>query len=171
MTTIHRESDADLAKITKEGLAATKMHAYPDLSEDDANAIVAWMRTPVEVKWSEKDIVASLAPEPPPAAPPAGTSDLENLTAVVERGTAQVWVMENERVLDKFPFTNVHGVPNPGWSSSVPCPASASRSTSVVGSSDRSAQPEIRGCLVPYVSGEPPSRCWYMYIASELLPV
>ena len=107
---LRKKSDEDLIKVTRDGLPATKMLAYPDLTEAQLKDLVTFMRSdPGEIKWTEDDIRNSLLPEPPPATPPGNTSDLKNLTAVVERGTAQVWVMENERVLDKFPFGNVHG--------------------------------------------------------------
>ncbi|MFV1996208.1 MAG: cytochrome D1 domain-containing protein, partial [Verrucomicrobiales bacterium] len=103
------KSDAALIRAVRDGLPATKMPAYPDLSEAQLEEMVAYMRQPTEVEWGPGDILASLAREPAPERAPPNAGDLENLTAVVERGTAQVWLMENEEILDKFPFSNVHG--------------------------------------------------------------
>jgi mono/diheme cytochrome c family protein len=106
---LRRKSDEDLIKVMKDGLAATQMPAYPDLTEGQLEELVALMRATAEVTWTHGDIEASLMAEPSPPEAPAEVTDLENLTAVVERGTAQVWIMENEEVLDRFPFSNVHG--------------------------------------------------------------
>lgn len=107
---LRKKSDEELIKVTKNGLPATKMLAYPNLTETQLKDLVAFMRSkPGEIKWTNDDIRASFSPEPPPTTPPGQVADLENLTAVVERGTAQVWIMENENILDKFPFGNVHG--------------------------------------------------------------
>jgi len=35
--------------------------------------------------------------------------NIENITPVVERGANRVWIMEDDKILDKFPLTNVHG--------------------------------------------------------------
>ncbi len=107
---LRRKSDEDLIKVTKNGLPATKMLPYPDLSQAQLEDLVAFMRSkPGQIEWTDSDIRDSFLPEPPPATAPAKPADLEALTAVVERGTAEVWIMENEKVLDKFPFGNVHG--------------------------------------------------------------
>ena len=38
-----------------------------------------------------------------------GISDIDDITPVVERDGGYVWIMEKEKVLDKFPLKNVHG--------------------------------------------------------------
>ncbi|MBI3929584.1 MAG: c-type cytochrome [Armatimonadetes bacterium] len=101
-------SDAELARVIREGLAATQMPAFPGLSDQDVSALVQHMRSPGEVEWNAESTRASLSPEMKffPAARPG---DLSELTALVERGRSRVWVMEGARVLDRFAFRNVHG--------------------------------------------------------------
>jgi mono/diheme cytochrome c family protein len=89
---LRKKSDEELIKVTREGLPATKMPAYPDLTDSQLKDLAAFMRSdPGDIKWTHDDIKKSLLLEPPPATAPSGISDLENLTAVVERGTAEVW--------------------------------------------------------------------------------
>jgi len=107
---LRKKSDEELIQVIKDGLPATKMLPCTDLSEAQLKDLVAFIRSdPGEITWTDDDIRKSLLLEDPPKTAPKDTSDLKNLTAVVERGTAKVWIMQNEDVLDKFTFGNVHG--------------------------------------------------------------
>ncbi|MBM4064507.1 MAG: cytochrome C [Planctomycetes bacterium] len=101
-------SDKDLARIIKNGLPATQMPPFSHLSDEEINMIVAFLRKPVSIIWKEDDIKKSLEITGGDAKP-IKVKDIKNLTAVVERGNNKVWVMEEDRILDKFNFSNIHG--------------------------------------------------------------
>lgn len=101
-------SDEDLFSIIKHGLSATQMPSFGDLHDEEIKAIVSFLRTPTEVKWSKEDIKNSLEISNKDTAP-LKIKDIKNLTIVVERGNNKVWVMEADSILDKFDYSNIHG--------------------------------------------------------------
>ena len=49
---LRKKSDADLIKVTKEGLPSTKMLAYPDLSDSQLKNLITFMRSdPGPITW------------------------------------------------------------------------------------------------------------------------
>lgn len=101
-------SDEKLYRVITEGLPATQMPSFPDISEAGVKAIISYLRTEGTVEWSKSDVAKSveLAPSDPST---VEFSSPGNITAVVERGKNSVWLMDSDRVVDRFPFSNVHG--------------------------------------------------------------
>ncbi len=108
-TFLKRKSDKRLAAIIKHSLPQTLMPKFDFLSDEQIAAIVGYLRTPAKkIEWGKKQIEASLKKIDNPKKD-LGIKNIANVTLVVERGANRVWVMENEKVLDRFSFKNVHG--------------------------------------------------------------
>ncbi|MBT9584825.1 c-type cytochrome [bacterium] len=107
--TLGRATDDKLKGIISKGLPATRMPAFSQLNAAEIQALVAYLRTPSQSTWTEEEIRNSLHVNVPTSPSPPRASDRVNLTAVVERGRSLVWVMEGQRILDRFAFENVHG--------------------------------------------------------------
>lgn len=101
------KSDEELSKIIKEG--STGMPAFKELRDDEIRVIVEFIKKPIEkekLEWKEdriRESLHSLQTEK------LRIKSLSDYTLVVERGKNSVWVMEGERLLAKFPFSNMHG--------------------------------------------------------------
>ncbi len=99
------KSDEKLYRIIREG--SRNMPSFPQLSDEEIKSLIAFIKSPVsKVDWSEERIKGSeetLKVEKP------SVKDVKNMTFVVERGKDTVWVMEGEKVLTEFPFSNMHG--------------------------------------------------------------
>lgn len=104
-----RKKDGQMFKIISRGLPSTQMTGFPQLSKKEIQRIIKHLRTPGAVQWTIEDIQRSLSVEKKKAPSSYSIGEITNLTAVVERGKQQVWVMENQTVLDRFSFSNVHG--------------------------------------------------------------
>ena len=106
---IKKLSDEKLHNIIKNSLPQTLMPKFDFLSDAEIQKIIAYLRTPAkEIRWSKEDIEKSkksFSNKPKVL----HIKDIDNVTLVVERGSDRVWVMEDEKVLDKFAFSNVHG--------------------------------------------------------------
>lgn len=105
---IAKISDDKLTAIISKGLPNTLMKGFPNLTEKDINDLKTYLRSPSKVIWTKKDIEESIALTNNTNKNLKLTDPL-NLTTVVERGNSSVWLMENEKILDKFEFENVHG--------------------------------------------------------------
>ena len=105
---LKKKTDEKLFRIIKNGLPATQMPSFKDLSNNEIKKIISYIRKPADVKWSEKEIKKSinLSNSKPKN---LGIKNIKNLVAVVEQGKGKVWIMENKKILDKFNFKNVHG--------------------------------------------------------------
>ncbi|MRJ02932.1 MAG: cytochrome C [Epsilonproteobacteria bacterium] len=102
-------SDEELAKVIRESLPQTLMPKFDFLSEREIGKIIDYLRSPAQkIRWEKRDIERSRVSF---KAPPKelNITNIENVTLVVERGADKVWVMEDDRVLDRFTFRNVHG--------------------------------------------------------------
>ncbi|SNZ10346.1 Cytochrome c [Persephonella hydrogeniphila] len=111
-----------LIYIIKNGLPATQMPAFPQLSEDEIKSIIAYIKTPAKINWSEEKITNSISIENLPTKK-LPIKNIKNIVAVVERGHQKVWIMEETKILDKFDFRNVHGglkFSPSGWKLYVP---------------------------------------------------
>jgi len=98
-----------LINIIKNGLPATQMPAFPQLTQEQIKSIVAYIKTPVEIKWSKNKILSSIRLNPDKKTKKLPIKNIKNVVAVVERGHQKVWIMEETEIYDKFPFKNVHG--------------------------------------------------------------
>ncbi len=108
-TFIKKLDDQRLADIIKNSLPQTLMPKFEFLSDKEVDLIIKYLRTPAKnIQWSEEDILKSRV-DFNDSKKDLGISDIDNVTLVVERGANRVWVMENEKVLDRFGFKNVHG--------------------------------------------------------------
>lgn len=105
---LEKTSDEKLAKTIKNGLPNTMMPAAPLLSETDISEVIKFLRSKNVAKWNSKDIKKSIKLSKEIDKKISYTNIL-NLTAVVERGKSSVWLMEGEELLDKFPFSDIHG--------------------------------------------------------------
>lgn len=105
---LRKYSEKKLIYIIKNGLPATQMPSFPQLSEEEIRSIISYIRKPAKIEWSEEKIVKSVqinnAPEKK-----LPVKNIKNIVAVVERGHQKVWIMEGTKILDKFTFKNVHG--------------------------------------------------------------
>lgn len=106
--TLEKLNDEKLSKIISKGLPNTLMVGHQDLSDSDIKDLISFLRVKKEVKWTKREIEnsnfkASSKEKPLPF------KDILNLTAVVERGASKIWLMEDQNILDKFDFSDVHG--------------------------------------------------------------
>ncbi len=99
-----------LAKKIKNGFPQTLMPRFEHLSDVELIKIARYIKRPLDknISWSAGDINRSvtLFKEKPKS---LGIKNIENVLPVVERDGGYVWIMEDEKVLDKFPLKNVHG--------------------------------------------------------------
>lgn len=106
--TLNRYKDEDLKKIIREGLPSTQMPSFKNLTDEEINRIVRFLREDIAYNWSPSDIQNSkVVIEEKPK--PLQIKNIKNLTFVVERGNNKIWLMEDSDILDKFEFPNVHG--------------------------------------------------------------
>lgn len=106
--TLEKINDEKMAKIIGKGLPNTLMPPFADLSKDDISDVISFLRTKKNIDWNAKNINSSFVQQKITSTPKP-YKDILNLTAVVERGISKIWLMENEEVLDKFDFSDVHG--------------------------------------------------------------
>ncbi len=106
---IKRIPDKRLHDIIKNSLPQTLMPKFDFLSDEQINQIVSYLRKPAQnIEWNienikkSKTVFKNLKKD-------LGIKDIDNVTLVVERGANKVWIMEDEKILDKFSFKNVHG--------------------------------------------------------------
>ena len=59
-------------------------------------------------EWGGVRIDATIAKFNDPVRP-LKIKDMSNVTPVVERDGGKVWIMEDDKILAKFPMSNVHG--------------------------------------------------------------
>ena len=99
-----------LAKKIKNGFPQTLMPKFDYLSEVELIDIARFIKRPLskDIKWGKKEIENSikLYNDKPKD---LKIKHIENVLPVVERDGGYVWIMEEDRVLDKFALKNVHG--------------------------------------------------------------
>ena len=106
---IRHFSDDRLKDIIKNSLPQTLMPKFNYLREEEISSIVHYLRSRAkDIRWSKQDILKSKT-HFHNLKKNLGIKDIANVTLVVERGADRVWVMEDEKVLDRFSFHNVHG--------------------------------------------------------------
>lgn len=111
---LKRYRDEEIIRIVKDGLPATKMPSFKDLSDRELKTITAYLRSEAKVKWSMRDVESSLALSPVDATAGGpggawGAGAPEDITAVVERGGKKVWIMDAGELKGSFDFAGVHG--------------------------------------------------------------
>ena len=119
---LRKYPEKKLINIIKNGLPATQMPSFKNLSENQIKEIISFIRTPASVNWSLDKINSSIYVSKKKRKK-LNIKNIKNVVAVVERGRQKVWIMEGTEVLDKFDFKNVHGglkFSPSGWKVYVP---------------------------------------------------
>ena len=100
----------DLSKKIKNGFPQTLMPSYEFLNPYERLEISRYIKSPVDknLTWAKKDILKSIKHfnDKPKN---LGIKNIEQVLPVVERDGGYVWIMEDEKILDKFALKNVHG--------------------------------------------------------------
>ncbi|MEZ0322848.1 MAG: cytochrome D1 domain-containing protein [Hydrogenothermaceae bacterium] len=107
--TIGKYSDEKLKKIIREGIPSTQMPSFKNLSDEDIDKIILYLRGDTTYNWTFNDIRNSLIYSNPENKKYLNLEKKEDITFVVERGKNSVWLMDKDKILDKFEFQNVHG--------------------------------------------------------------
>ncbi len=106
---IKRLSDKRIEDIIKNSLPQTLMPKFDFLNKEQIYYLTKYLRTPAgNIKWDIKNIKKSKSIFKNPKKN-LSIKNIENVTLVVERGANRVWIMEDDKILDKFSFKNVHG--------------------------------------------------------------
>ena len=106
---LKRMSDKKLAHIIKHSLPQTLMPKFEFLTDSQITKIIHYLRSPAkDIHWSKEDIVKSKVTFHNKKKN-LHIKNIDNVTLVVERGANRVWIMEDEKILDRFLFDDVHG--------------------------------------------------------------
>ncbi|MCH9813261.1 MAG: nitrite reductase [Epsilonproteobacteria bacterium] len=100
----------DLSKKIKNGFPQTLMPSYEFLNAYELLEISRYIKSPMDqnLTWDQHHIQKSITRfDTKPK--DLGIKDIEQVLPVVERDGGYVWIMEDEKILDKFPLKNVHG--------------------------------------------------------------
>ena len=105
---LKRKSDEYLKKVIREGIPSTTMPSFPELTDDQLNALIDYIRKPLgSINYDLEEVKRSYAPI---KREKRGKrfKNLKDLVVFVDKG-GTVYLLEGTRVLDSFPFKNVHG--------------------------------------------------------------
>ncbi len=106
---IKKLSNKRISSIIKNSLPQTLMPKFDFLKEEEIYYIVKYLKTPAKnIEWNIENIKKSKKIFNNPKKN-LHIKNIDNVTLVVERGADKVWIMEDEKILDKFSFKNVHG--------------------------------------------------------------
>ncbi len=99
-----------LAEKIKDGFPQTLMPKFDNLSQLQRIDIAKYIKTPLDknITWSKEQIEKSLIKYKNPKKD-LHIQDIADIMPVVERDGGKVWIMEKEKILDRFPLRNVHG--------------------------------------------------------------
>ncbi|RLJ70839.1 cytochrome c [Hydrogenivirga caldilitoris] len=104
-----KKNDDYLVRVIKEGIPASSMPSFGFLSEKDVKKLIDFIRKPSpHLIYTLKDIENSYT-KLEGNTKKLGIKDVKNLIVAVDRGSRKVSLIEESRVLDSFPFGNVHG--------------------------------------------------------------
>jgi len=105
---LKKKSNEELKRIIKDGLPASQMPSFTFFSDTQLEHLINYLRTSVkDIKFSLKEIeknYITLRTKPKDFQ----VKDLKNLTVAVDK-KGEIYILEGERLLDKFEFKNVHG--------------------------------------------------------------
>jgi WD40 repeat protein len=108
-----RKSDEALLETMLEGAPNTQMPGFADrIAPEQARALLALLRQPAgEIAWGAPEIAASRVELPVGTGRIPDAVRRENLTLVVERGSASISVLDGDslRELDRFEVGRIHG--------------------------------------------------------------
>jgi len=100
-----------LAAKIKDGFPQTLMPTFEKLSDAQRLAIATFIKSPTNLKkyqWGKAQIEKSRIHYSNPKKD-LHIQDMADVMPVVERDGGKVWIMEKEKILDKFELKNVHG--------------------------------------------------------------
>jgi mono/diheme cytochrome c family protein len=99
-----------LAQKIQNGFPQTLMPEFYHLSEKERLAIVNYIKRPLDknITLTKTDIERSIKLFDNPKKE-LNITDINNITPVVERDGGKIWIMQDDKILDKFPLKNVHG--------------------------------------------------------------
>jgi len=98
-----------LIPMIRSGFDQTLMPKFENLSTGELLDIARYIKSPVNLKqyrWGKEEIGKTLTRFDDPAKP-LPISNMADVTPVVERDGGKVWIMEDEKILAKFPLANV----------------------------------------------------------------
>jgi len=99
----------DLVPKIKNGFPQTLMPSYEFLTTWELLEVSRYIKKPVKnYSWDKKKIEKSLV-KFDDKLKNIGIKNIEQVLPVVERDGGYVWIMEDAKILDKFPLKNVHG--------------------------------------------------------------
>ncbi|MEN8303554.1 MAG: cytochrome D1 domain-containing protein, partial [Campylobacterota bacterium] len=107
---LKRKQIKHLIPLIRNGFPQTLMPNYEFLKMHELVAISKYIKSPIDKSftWDKEKIKASITSfDDKPK--DLGIKDMEQVLPVVERDGGYVWIMEDEKILDKFPLDNVHG--------------------------------------------------------------
>ncbi|MCT7506344.1 nitrite reductase [Aliarcobacter cryaerophilus] len=107
---LKKYDEKDLASKIKDGFPQTLMPKYDFLSLYELHQIARYIKSPIDkvFSWDLSDINKSITSFKDPLNP-LNIKDKEQILPVVERDGNKTWIMEDRRVLSKFPLNNIHG--------------------------------------------------------------
>ncbi len=99
-----------LAKMIKNGFPQTLMPSFNHLDSNSLFLLAKYIKSQIDenISWGENEINNSVVYYNDKIKD-LGIENIEQVLPVVERDGGFVWIMENEKILDKFPLKNVHG--------------------------------------------------------------
>ncbi len=99
-----------LSNKIKDGFPQTLMPKFDNLSEIQRIDIARYIKTPLDknISWAKKDIENSHKTFNNPKKD-IGIKNINSVMPVVERDGNKVWIMQDDKILDKFSLKNVHG--------------------------------------------------------------
>ncbi len=101
----------NLAAKIKDGFPQTLMPTFEKLGDTQRLAIATYIKSPSDLKkykWGKDQIEKSRIHYANPKKD-LHIQDMADVMPVVERDGGKVWIMEKEKILDKFELKNVHG--------------------------------------------------------------
>ena len=101
---------SQLAEKIKDGFPQTLMPKFDNLSEIERIEISKYIKRPLDknITWNKNQIEQTLIIYNNPKKN-LHIQNIYNIMPVVERDGGYVWIMEDEKILDKFKLKNVHG--------------------------------------------------------------
>jgi len=100
-----------LAARIKDGFPQTLMPTFENLTDAQRLAVATYIKSPADLKkyqWGKAEIEKSRIHYDNPKKD-LHIRDMADVMPVVERDGGKVWIMEKEKILDKFELKNVHG--------------------------------------------------------------
>ena len=107
---LKRKKIERLAQLIKDGFPQTQMPDFSHLDEQSLLAIAKYIKSPADenIRWNKTNILNSIVTFNDPIKD-LKIKNIAQVLPVVEREGGKVWIMEDDKILDKFPLKDVHG--------------------------------------------------------------